>query len=373
MLVQTVMSLAAPWPLKIVLDNVVGTHKLPAWLGHLLRPFLKGDGKMSIAIGAAIAAVVIAAVGRTASYVANYYTESVGQWVANDLRMRTYHHLQRLSLGYYDQQQTGASAEHDHGGRADHPGFRLFVHARHRGRSVHDPGHAVHHVLAELGFHSDRRGGHAVHAVAGIAIQEGSEESDSRSAQAANQHRSVVQQGLRVDASGQGVRTAGTGGRELGEVSRATVDAALKARRVKALLSPIVTVTVSMCTAVVLWRGSALILAGAMTAGALTVFLSYLTQVLQAGEGPGHHDQFDRAGGGGRRSRSRDPRCGRRDSGASRRAQNRTRVRGAIRFDQVSSPTTPKSPVLQGGQFQDRSRGRWSAWSVPPAGASPRS
>ena len=42
---------------------------------------------------------------------------------------------------------------------------------------------------------------------------------------------------------------------ELGEVSQATVDAALKARRVKAMLSPIVAVTVSLCTAVVLWRG----------------------------------------------------------------------------------------------------------------------
>ena len=32
MLVQTAMSLAAPWPLKIVIDNVVGTHKVPEWL-----------------------------------------------------------------------------------------------------------------------------------------------------------------------------------------------------------------------------------------------------------------------------------------------------------------------------------------------------
>ena len=42
-----------------------------------------------------------------ASYIDNYYTESVGQYVANDLRMRTYHHLQRLSLGYYNTHQTG--------------------------------------------------------------------------------------------------------------------------------------------------------------------------------------------------------------------------------------------------------------------------
>jgi hypothetical protein len=30
-----------------------------------------------------------------------------GPWVANDLRMRTYHHLQQLSLNYYDKHETG--------------------------------------------------------------------------------------------------------------------------------------------------------------------------------------------------------------------------------------------------------------------------
>jgi subfamily B ATP-binding cassette protein MsbA len=38
------------------------------------------------------------------------------------------------------------------------------------------------------------------------------------------------------------------------------VDAALKARRVKSLLSPVVTVVVSLCTGYVLWRGSSLVL-----------------------------------------------------------------------------------------------------------------
>jgi subfamily B ATP-binding cassette protein MsbA len=88
----------------------------------------------------------------------------------------------------------------------------------------------------------------------------------------------VVQQGL------ESMRVVKAFGRqdleqeELSEVSKATVEAALKARRVKALLSPIVAVTVSLCTAFVLWRSSSLILKGAMTAGALTVFLSYLSK-----------------------------------------------------------------------------------------------
>jgi ABC-type bacteriocin/lantibiotic exporter with double-glycine peptidase domain len=40
MLIETVMSIAAPWPLKIILDNVVGKHKLPEFWGgcEIFRP-----------------------------------------------------------------------------------------------------------------------------------------------------------------------------------------------------------------------------------------------------------------------------------------------------------------------------------------------
>jgi subfamily B ATP-binding cassette protein MsbA len=63
---------------------------------------------MQLAALAGIATVLIAALGAVASYIDNYYTESVGQWVAHDLRMRVYDHLQHLSLGFYDSHQTGA-------------------------------------------------------------------------------------------------------------------------------------------------------------------------------------------------------------------------------------------------------------------------
>jgi subfamily B ATP-binding cassette protein MsbA len=64
----------------------------------------------------------------------------------------------------------------------------------------------------------------------------------------------------------------------LGDASHATVRAALSARRVKSLLSPVVAVIVSLCTAIVLWRGAGLILAETMTVGSLTVFLAYLAK-----------------------------------------------------------------------------------------------
>jgi subfamily B ATP-binding cassette protein MsbA len=61
-------------------------------------------------------------------------------------------------------------------------------------------------------------------------------------------------------------------------VSRTAVNAALKARGVKALLSPVVSITVAGCTAIVLWRAAALIHVGAMSIGSLTVYLAYLNR-----------------------------------------------------------------------------------------------
>src|SRR6185437_5147315 len=101
------MSLAAPWPLKIILDSVVGNHKLAPWLHHLLRPLAENTHRLHVAALASLIFILIAVAESVATYIDNYYTESVGQWVAHDLRMRVYQHLQKLSLSYYSTHETG--------------------------------------------------------------------------------------------------------------------------------------------------------------------------------------------------------------------------------------------------------------------------
>jgi subfamily B ATP-binding cassette protein MsbA len=96
-LFETAVSLAALWPLKIILDNVLGGHKAPHWL-HYLSKSLPGHSVLRLAALGAAASVTIALIGALASYLDNYYTESVGQSVANDLRLRVYDHLEHLSL-----------------------------------------------------------------------------------------------------------------------------------------------------------------------------------------------------------------------------------------------------------------------------------
>jgi ABC-type multidrug transport system fused ATPase/permease subunit len=278
MLVETAMSVAGPWPLKIILDNVIGSHKLSPWLDNLLRPILSGGSKMQIAAAAAIAAVLIAVVGAVASYVANYYTTSVGQWVANDLRIRTYHHLQQLSLSYYDNHQTGTILSTI---TSDVQTIQAFASSSTLGIAVD-----MFTIVAMLFIMFWLNWDFTLIAVAVtpfmlLLVSRFKKVVKKATHQVRKEQSKIVSV---VEAGLQSMRVVKAFGREglaedeLAEVSHATVDASLKARRVKALLSPIVSITVAACTAVVLWRGSALILAGIMTAGELTVFLSYLTK-----------------------------------------------------------------------------------------------
>jgi len=280
MVVETVMSLAGPWPLKVVLDNVVGNHHLPHWLdGFLGSPTaFATDGKMQIAALAALAAVLIAVLGSLASYVDNYYTESVGQWVAHDLRMRTYHHLQRLSLAYFESHQTGTllSTITD-----DIQTIQTFASSATLGILV-DLLTIVGMLVLMFWLNWD----FTLIAVCVTpfllffvsrfkrAVKNATKEVRHRQSDIVT----VVQQDLE---SVQVVKAFGRQDleqKQLEEASLATLDAALKARKVKSLLSPIITTTVALCTAFVLYRGARLVLAGLMTVGGLTVFLSYLNK-----------------------------------------------------------------------------------------------
>ncbi len=278
MLVQTAATLAAPWPLKVILDSVVDHRPLPHWLAHAIEPFMANGDRMRLATIAAIALVVIAAIGALASYIQNYYTESVGQWIAHDLRMRTYHHLQRLSLTFYDTHQTGSmlSTITD-----DVNTIQQFASSATLGIAVD-----LLTIVCMVGLMFWLNWDFALIALALtpflLLFVSRFKRDVKRATHEVRKKQSnivsAVQQGL------ESMRVVQAFGREdleqqqLEIVSKASVEAALHARRIKASLSPVVNVGVAACTAVVFARGAALILRGTMTIGELTVFLAYLTR-----------------------------------------------------------------------------------------------
>jgi len=314
---------------------------------------LPGDGVMQTAAFAAISTVIIAAVGALASYLDNYYTESVGQWVANDLRVRVYDHLEHLPLAYYDTHQTGTLLSTITDDIATIQGFA----------SSATLGIVVDllTIAGMLGLMFWLNWDFALIAV-GVApflllfvvrfrkaVKKATREVRRRESDMVG----VVQQGL------ESIRVVNAFGRQeleeehLQDASRAAVQAALKARGVKSLLSPVVAVTVSFCTAFVLWRGASLVLASAMTAGSLTVFLSYLHKffkpvqdlakmtgtVAQAAVG------VERVRGILDIDMSIPERPDAREPG---------RLEGAIEFDRVAFAYDPASPVLKSVTFSIR-------------------
>jgi ATP-binding cassette, subfamily B, bacterial len=105
---ETSADLLQPWPLKIVIDNVVRTRPLQGygWLNHFILANF-GDDRLTILKFAALAALIIAIGGAIFSYAEKYLTTSVGQWVMHDMRRTVYSHVQRLSLSFHDHKQTG--------------------------------------------------------------------------------------------------------------------------------------------------------------------------------------------------------------------------------------------------------------------------
>jgi len=278
MILETLMALAGPWPLKFILDNVVGSRHLPAWLAALADSLPGAGDKAAIALCAGIATVLIAVIGAAASYLDNYFTESVSQSVAHDLRMRTYHHLQRLSLSYYDKHQVGASLSTL---TTDIETIQDFASSATLSIVID-----LLTVVGMLCLMFWLNWGFALVA-AGVApfllwfvsgFKKAVKKATRRVRSNQDEIVAVEMHGLQSQRVVEAFGTQELEESRLRRVSRATVESALAARKIKSSLSPIVTVTVAVCTAFVLWRGAGLVLQGAMTAGLLTVFLSYLAR-----------------------------------------------------------------------------------------------
>ncbi len=277
MLMEAVIGLATPWPLKIIIDNVAGHHRLPHWLNWLNLIFPKENIKQMAAV-AAISYIAITALGSLADFLDNYYNEKVAQSVANDLRRKIYHHLQHLCLSYYDTHQTGkllSTLTTDVSTIQDFASSTLL--------NILVDAITIAGMIGIM-FYLDSDFTLIALAVAPfllffVARFKKTMKKATREVRKDQSNMLVVlQQGL------ESIRAVNAFGREdfedakLQKVSQETLLAALKARKVKSVVSPFVAVTVSLCTAFVLWRGADLILKGAMSVGALTVFLWYMNK-----------------------------------------------------------------------------------------------
>ena len=92
--------LLKPWPLKIVIDNVLSGKPLPWGIENVYTP-------ASLLAMTASGLVVIYIVLGGITLLNNYTTIMIGQKMVNDMRRDLYAHLQRLSLAFHSRRQVG--------------------------------------------------------------------------------------------------------------------------------------------------------------------------------------------------------------------------------------------------------------------------
>ena len=347
---ETFSDVLEPWPIKVVIDNILQSKKLPGWLaGFVWGAF--GQNKLAVLNFAVAAVAGIAVVGAISSYVEKYLTTSVSQWVTHDLRRTLYNHIQRLSLAEYDKTQTGDLISRV---TSDINAVQDFINSALLGIVVN--------VLTLVGmagvmFYINWRFTLIALSIAPALfavvyyltrrIKKASREVRKKESELV----SVVQEVLTS------VRVVKAFAREDFEVTRfesqslENVETALEARSIKAKLSPIVDVMVAAGTCLVLAYGARLALSGQISAGVLVVFLLYLGKMYKPMRDLSKStDTVSKAVVGYERIEEvLDIEARVRDLPGARKAP---RFKGKIEFDHVNFAYDDKIPVLKDLSFE---------------------
>src|SRR5947209_7963502 len=276
---ESATDLLEPWPLKVVFDHVFGGKQMPAWLAHLIGGTLGLSSPFAVLNFAALAVILIAAVSAVSTYAEKYLTTSVGQRVMHDLRHTLYNHIQRLSLAFFERQKTGDLIVRM---TSDIDAVQDFVSSALLGILVN-----ALTLLGMLGvmFYLDWRFTLISLAVAPALfilvysftrrIKTNARAVKKKEGEIA----SVVQESLSAVRLIKAFAREDFESRRLDEKSLESVEMALLARSVKAKLTPLVELTVALGTCLVLWYGARLVLAEQISAGALIVFILYLSKM----------------------------------------------------------------------------------------------
>ncbi len=271
---QALTDLLSPWPLKIVVD-VVGGKAMPAWLTAWITTMF-GSDKLALLNFVAFAVIVIAIIGAVSSYVESISMTTVGQWVAHDLRSTLYHHIQRLSLSYHDRSQTGDLISRV---TSDIDTIQSFITS-----TLTDTLLDILTLVSMLAVMTYINWRFTLIALSVapfllIFVHKYSSRIKKASRAVRKKESEIVSRTQEVFSS---IRVVKAFAREkyekrrFKEVSLETVELALRARALKAGLSPGIRVMTALGTALMMWYGARLVIEGTLPPGTLVLFLAYL-------------------------------------------------------------------------------------------------
>ena len=342
---ESAANLLEPWPLKIVLDNVLRAKTSGGWLNRFIH-HVAGYDPLGILKFACIAVVGIAILDAISSYAEKYLTTSVGQWVTHDLRRALYSHLQRLSLAYHDRKRTGDLISTV---TSDIDSIQSFITSGLLGVLIN--------LITLVGmvvvmFYLNWRFTLIALSIAPVLfaivytytrrIKKASREVRKKESEIV----SVIEEVLGSIRVVKAFAREDYESKRLEEESLEGVEIALRARSLKAKLAPIVQIIVAVGTFLVLWFGGRMVLTGAITAGSLVVFIQYLGKMYKPmQELSKMTDSYSKAVVG--YERIQEILETEREVKDLPKAKPAPRFKGKIEFDHVSFAYSPESPILE--------------------------
>jgi len=272
---ESAANLLQPWPLKLVLDDVLRSRQSHADAMRMIHR-LVGTDKIAILEFACVAVLGIAVLDAACTFGEKYLTTSVAQWVSYDLRLAIYAHIQRLSLAFHDQKRAGDLITRV---TADIDSIQSFIMNGLLGVLINVMTLAG--MIAIMFWLNWKFTLIALSVVPALfvmvyiytrKIKKASREVRKKEGEIT----SVVEEVL------SSIRVVKAFAREDFEVHRLekesleAVEISLRARSLKAKLTPLVDIVVAVGTALVLWFGARLVMGNALSAGGLVVFILYL-------------------------------------------------------------------------------------------------
>lgn len=275
---EAIANLLQPWPLKLVLDEVFRAHAGKTGVPHFIYRFL-GTDKLAMVKFACLAVVAIALLDAVSTYAEKYLTTSVGQWVTYDLRRALYAHMQRLSLAFHDQKRTGDLISRV---TSDIDDIQSFISSGLLSSFIN-----VITLLGMVGvmFWINWKFTLIALSVAPLlflvvySYTRRIKKAARKVRKKESEVFSVVEEVL------SSIRVVKAFAREqyeqerLEEASLEEVESALRARSLKAKLTPLVDLIVAVGTCLVLWFGARLTLSGALSVGSMVLFVQYLSKM----------------------------------------------------------------------------------------------
>ena len=97
--------LLRPWPLKLIIDNILLGKRLPPWL-HTFEGFFSAD-KTWATVAVASLLIALSVIKGFSVYAQTSITSRIGYRIAHALRGELFSHLQRLSLAFHKRARAG--------------------------------------------------------------------------------------------------------------------------------------------------------------------------------------------------------------------------------------------------------------------------